>query len=80
MASTQKMICRSQALYLYPHLQLKTLTTTFRSQKLPEDWRPQEKHTFTDLATADIDLIVTEEMTDDNIVAELLDKNNCLFS
>lgn len=80
MASTRKMICRNQALYLYPHLQLTTLTTTFRSQNSPKDWRPQEKHTFTDLVTADTDLIVTEEMTDDDIVTELLDKNNnCFF-
>lgn len=31
--------------------------------------------------TADNSLIVTEEMTDDDIVTELLDKNNnCFFS
>lgn len=44
--------------------------------KVAQRLSPQEKHTFTDLVTADTDLIVTEEMTDDDIVAELLDKNN----
>lgn len=32
--------------------------------------------TFTDFVTADKDFIVTEEMTDDDIVTELLQKKN----
>lgn len=70
MASTRKMTCRCQALYLYPHLQLTTLTTTFCWQNSPKDLTPAGI-TFIDFVTADTDLIVTEEMTDDDIVTEL---------
>lgn len=49
--------------------------------ELAQRLTPAGKHTFTDLMTADTDLIVTEEMTYDDIVTELLDKNNnCFFS
>uniref|UniRef100_K1Q779 Uncharacterized protein n=1 Tax=Magallana gigas TaxID=29159 RepID=K1Q779_MAGGI len=64
------MTCRCQALNLYPHLQLTTLTTTFRWQNSPKDLTPAGI-TFIDFVTADTDLIVTEEMTEDDIVTEL---------